>query len=58
MEEEGVEGIQQQYQQTNATNELYDEESGRWLKLPHAMAKPRVTSRLITLPAAVFAQAS
>ena len=58
VEEEGGEGIQQQYQQTNATNELYDEESGRWLKLPHAMAKPRVTSRLITLPAAVFAQAS
>ena len=58
VEEEGGEGIQQRYQQTNATNELYDEESGKWLKLPHAMAKPRVTCRLITLPAAVFAQAS
>ena len=58
VEEEGGEGIQQRYQQTNAKNELYDEESGKWLKLPHAMAKPRVTCRLITLPAAVFAQAS
>ena len=37
-----------------ANVELYDEEAGRWLQLPHAMAKPRVAGSLITLPAAMF----
>ena len=33
------------------TMDLFDEESGRWLRLPHPMAQPRVTTQLVSLPA-------
>ena len=36
-------------------NELYDEESGRWFKLPHAMVKPRHSTGLVSVPAAALA---
>ena len=32
--------------------ELFDEESGRWLTLPHPMAQPRGTTQLVSLQAA------
>ena len=34
--------------------ELYDEDSGRWLTLPHAMVQPRNAAGLISLPAAAL----
>ena len=36
------------------TVELFDEESGRWLALPHAMAQPRLSTQLVSLPAPVL----
>jgi hypothetical protein len=40
-------------------NELYDEESGRWFRLPHAMVKPRYGAGLASVPAgALVAQAT
>jgi hypothetical protein len=41
---------------TNA--ELYDEESGRWLMLPHAMAEPRSGPGLVSMPAAALVAAA
>jgi hypothetical protein len=38
-------------------NELYDEQSGRWFKLPHAMAQLRSSTRLASMPAAVLIEA-
>jgi hypothetical protein len=35
-------------------NELYDEGSGRWFKLPHAMVKPRHSAGLVSVPAAAL----
>ena len=35
-------------------NELYDEGSGRWFKLPHAMVKPRHSTGLVSVPAAAL----
>ena len=37
---------------------LYDEESGRWLTLPHAMVQPRQATGLISLPAAALVAAA
>ena len=34
--------------------ELYDEESGRWLTLPHAMVEPRKATGLVSVPAAAL----
>ena len=34
--------------------ELYDEESGRWVTLPHAMVEPGRKSGLISVPAAAL----
>ena len=33
---------------------LFDEESGRWLALPHPMAHPRVVTELASLPASAL----
>jgi hypothetical protein len=38
--------------------ELYDEDSGRWLTLPHAMVQPRKATGLISLPAAALVAAA
>ena len=38
--------------------ELFDEESGRWLTLPHANAEPRQATGLISLPAAALVAAA
>ena len=38
--------------------ELYDEASGRWLKLPHAMAEKRQGGGLVSVPAAALAAAA
>jgi N-acetylneuraminic acid mutarotase len=38
--------------------ELYDEDSGRWLTLPHAMVQPRNAAGLISLPAAALVAAA
>ena len=35
-------------------NELYDEESGRWFALPHAMVQPREATGLASVPAAAL----
>ena len=35
-------------------DELYDEESGRWLELPHPMAKPRKAAQLVSVPPAAL----
>jgi hypothetical protein len=35
-------------------NELYDEESGRWFQLPHAMVQPRKGAGLALVPAAAL----
>ena len=35
-------------------NELYDEQSGRWFELPHAMVEPRFGTGLVLLPAAAL----
>ena len=37
-------------------DELYDEASGRWFELPHAMAEPRLSTRAVSLPAAALGQ--
>jgi hypothetical protein len=34
--------------------ELYDEESRRWLTLPHAMVEPRKATGLVSVPAAAL----
>ena len=45
----------QNHMDNGAANvEIYDEDTGRWFRLPHAMAKPRVAGSLITLPASAF----
>eukprot|EP01045_Picozoa_sp_COSAG04_P000873 COSAG04_NODE_25_length_37336_cov_18.966941_17_plen_534_part_00 len=36
-------------------NELFDEESGRWFVLPHAMAQPRASLSAVSLPASALA---
>ena len=36
-------------------NELFDEESGRWFALPHAMAQPRASVSAVSLPASALA---
>ena len=41
---------------TNA--ELYDEESRRWVMLPHAMAEPRSGPGLVSMPAAALVAAA
>eukprot|EP01046_Picozoa_sp_COSAG06_P010397 COSAG06_NODE_567_length_14186_cov_3.587918_4_plen_479_part_00 len=38
--------------------ELYDEDSGRWLTLPHVMVQPRNAAGLISLPAAALVAAA
>jgi hypothetical protein len=35
-------------------NELYDEDSGRWFQLPHAMVEPRDTIGLVSVPVAAL----
>ena len=39
-------------------SELFDEESGRWLTLPHAMADKRKGAGLISVPAAAVVAAA
>ena len=34
--------------------ELYEEESGRWVTLPHAMAEKRSATGLVSVPAAAL----
>ena len=41
--------------QVGAPDELFDEASGRWFKLPHSMAEPRVSARVVSLPVAALA---
>ena len=41
-----------------SSSELYDEESGRWLKLPHTMIEPRHGGGLVSVPAAALAAAA
>jgi hypothetical protein len=36
-------------------NELYDEGSGQWFKLPHAMLQPREATGLVSVPASALA---
>jgi hypothetical protein len=36
-------------------NELYDEQSGRWFQLPHAMVQPRDGTGLVSAPASALA---
>ena len=38
--------------------ELYAEESGRWVTLPHAMAEPRAGAGLVSVPAAALTAAA
>jgi hypothetical protein len=38
--------------------ELYDEESGRWLTLPHTMVEPRRNAGLVSVSAAALTAAS
>jgi hypothetical protein len=38
--------------------ELYDEESGRWVTLPHAMADKRKGAGLISVPVAALGAAA
>ena len=40
------------------TAELFDEEIGRWLTLPHAMAQPREFTQLVSLPASALQSAA
>ena len=40
------------------TAELFDEESGQWLALPHPMAQPREYTQLISLPASALQAAA
>ena len=40
------------------TVELFDEENGQWLTLPHPMARLRDITRLVSLPASALLQAS
>jgi hypothetical protein len=53
-----VAGVQQSVQ-TSARllhpNEMYDEESGRWFTLPHAMVEQRNSTGLASVPAAALA---
>jgi hypothetical protein len=34
--------------------ELFDEESGRWFKLPRAMTQPRLSTCMVAVPAAAL----
>ena len=34
--------------------DLFDEESGRWLTLPHPMTEPRLITQLVSLPASAL----
>ena len=36
------------------SDELFDEASGRWFELPHPMAEPRGSTRVVSLPAAAM----
>jgi hypothetical protein len=36
-------------------NELYDEQSGRWFQLPHAMVQPRDGTGLVSVPESALA---
>ena len=38
-------------------DELFDEASGRWFELPHAMAEPRASTQLVSVPATALAAA-
>ncbi len=49
-----VAGSQNQMDQNTANVELYDEDTGKWLRLPHPMTKPRVAASLVALPAAAL----
>ena len=40
------------------TAELFDEEGGRWLALPHPMAQPRLATQLVSLPASALQAAA
>ena len=40
------------------TAELFDEESGRWLALPHPMAQRRGATQLVCLPASALRAAA
>jgi hypothetical protein len=40
------------------TPELYDEESGRWVTLPHGMVEHRKATGLISVPAAALVAAA
>jgi hypothetical protein len=41
-----------------SSNEVYDEESGRWLTLPQAMVQPRKGAGLVSVPAAALLAAA
>ena len=34
--------------------DLFDEDSGRWLTLPHPMAQPRYDTQVVSLPASAL----
>ena len=38
--------------------DLFDEERGRWLALPHPMAQPRGATQLVSLPASALQAAA
>ena len=40
------------------TVDLFDEESGRWLELPHPMAQPCECTQLVSLPASALQAAA
>jgi hypothetical protein len=42
----------------DGTAELFDEESERWLRLPHPMAQPRGATQLVSLPASALQAAA
>ena len=42
----------------DGTAELFDEESGRWLALPHPMAQLRASTQLVSLPASALQAAA
>ena len=35
-------------------DELFDEASGRWFELPHPMAHPRNSTRVVSIPASAL----
>ena len=42
------------FQKDGAPNELFDEEMGRWFKLPHAMIDVRASTRAVPVPGAAI----